>query len=169
MVYVYSLCRLEVIAQFPLFLLVEDAIFYWCHRLFHLPFFYKHFHKLHHRYYQPFGFATEYFHPIEYLFSSAIPTFIGPFLLKSHVITFWIWLAIRLLEGIDGHSGYDFWFVPFRYFPFRPGANVHDYHHSHNVGNYGSFFIFWDRICGTDMSYRDYKEREGKQKKMMSS
>ena len=84
----------------------------------------------------------------------------GPLLLKSHIMTFWIWLVIRLSEAVDGHCGYDFWFVPFRYFPFRPGANVHDYHHSHNVGNYGSFFIFWDRICGTDVSYQEYQKRE---------
>ena len=57
---------------------------------------------------------------------------------------------------MDGHSGYDLWFMPFRYFPFRPGAQVHNYHHSHNIGNYGSFFCIWDKICGTDMSYKAY-------------
>ena len=94
---------------------------------------------------------------MEYLFANSLPLFLGPFLLRSHIKTFWIWLVIRLTEGVDGHSGYDFWFMPFRYFPFRPGANVHDYHHSHNMGNYGSFFTFWDKICGTDLSYADYQ------------
>lgn len=158
--YCMHLPRLEVCAQLPLFFLAEDAVFYWLHRLFHLPFLYKRFHKFHHRYYQPVGLTAEYFHTFEYLFAISIPNFIGPLLLKSHIVTFWIWLVIRLSEAVDGHCGYDFWFVPFRYFPFRPGANVHDYHHSHNVGNYGSFFIFWDRICGTDVTYQEYQKRE---------
>ena len=148
-----------MVLQIAIFFVIEDAGFYWTHRLLHLPFFYKRLHKFHHRYHQPIGIAAEYSHPLEYMLSNSIPLFIGPFLFKSHIITFWTWVVIRLSEAVDGHCGYDFWFVPFRYFPFRPGANVHDYHHSHNVGNYASFFTFWDWICGTDMSYRDYQER----------
>lgn len=114
---------------------------------------------MHHQYKQPDCWAVEYAHFLEYALVNAPALFLGPMLLRSHIQTFWVWLVIRLLEGIDGHCGYDFWFSPFRYFPFRPGANVHDYHHSHNVGNYGSFFTFWDSICGTDLSYQDYRMR----------
>lgn len=146
----------------PLFLLIEDFSFYWLHRALHTPFFYKHIHKLHHQYKHPNSWAVEYAHPLEYAFVNALGLFLGPLLLRPHIRTFWLWNVVRLLEGIDGHCGYDFWFSPFRYFPFRPGANVHDYHHSHNVGNYGSFFVFWDRICGTDMSFLDYKTRQAK-------
>jgi len=38
------------------------------------------------------------------------------------------------------------------------GPDRHDFHHSHNVGNFGSFFIFWDWICGTDYKYRAWIE-----------
>lgn len=145
-----------------MFLLIEDFSFYWQHRALHTPFLYKHIHKLHHQYKDPDAWAVEYAHVLEYAVTNASSVFLGPLLLRSHMKTLWIWLVVRLLEGIDGHCGYDFWFSPFRYFPFRPGANVHDYHHSHNVGNYGSFFTFWDTICGTDMSYRDYQMRKNK-------
>lgn len=104
----------------------------------------------------------EYAHSFEYTFVNALGIFLGAILLRSHVWTFWIWLVIRTLEGVDGHCGYDFWFSPFRYFPFRPGANVHDFHHSHNVGNYGSFFTFWDTLCGTDLCYKDYEAKRKK-------
>ena len=33
-------------------------------------------------------------------------------------------------------------------------ARAHDFHHSHNAGNYGGFFMFWDWACGTDAAYR---------------
>ena len=145
-----------MLAQISLFLLIEDAMFYWFHRLMHTPFLYKHFHKFHHNYHKPVAIAVEYFHPLE----SVVPIFTGPILLKCHVVTLWVWVVLRIWEGVDGHCGYDFWFVPFRYFPFRPGANVHDYHHSHNVGNYGSFFVFWDWICETDLSYVDYQAKK---------
>lgn len=120
---------------------------------------------MHHEYKQPHSWAVEYSHPVEYVLANSIGIFLGAILLSSHIHTFYIWIAIRTAEGVDGHSGYDFWFSPFRYFPFRPGANVHDYHHSHNVGNYGSFFVFWDTICGTNMSNKDYVAMETKAKK----
>ena len=149
-----------MVVQLPLFMVIEDTWFYWAHRLLHTPFFYKHIHKMHHEYKQPHSWAVEYSHPIEYVLANSIGIFLGAMLLRSHIHTFYIWIVIRTAEGVDGHCGYDFWFSPFRYFPFRPGSNVHDYHHSHNVGNYGSLFNFWDSICGTDMSYNDYVQRK---------
>lgn len=126
------------------------------HRLLHTRLLYKPIHKFHHRYHVPIGFAVEYTHPVELFLANTVPLFLGPLLFRAHVKTLWLWLAVRLVEGVDGHSGYDFWFMPYRYFPFRPGAAVHNFHHSHNTGNYGSFFLFWDVICGTDRPYRDH-------------
>ena len=145
-------------------MLIEDTLFYWLHRLFHTPFLYKHFHKVHHRYYNPTSLVSYYFHPVDLLVGVSIPTFTGPMLLKSHIYTLWLWIGVRMLEGVDGHCGYDFWFMPFRYFPFRPGAGVHYYHHTHSCGNYGSLFRFWDWLCGTDLKYKEYLQRSAKEK-----
>ncbi len=146
-----------MLLQFPVFFIMEDALFYWTHRvLHHFPFLYKHYHKLHHSYHHPISLAAEYTHSFDYFLTGSIPTFAGPLLMQSHVYTYYLWLAIRLVESQDGHSGYDLWFMPFRYFPFRPGAQVHDYHHSHNKGNYGSLSTFWDWLCGTDQSYKEF-------------
>jgi sterol desaturase/sphingolipid hydroxylase (fatty acid hydroxylase superfamily) len=59
----------------------------------------------------------------------------------AHLTTIWLWFFIRLLETLDAHSGYRFPFSPFAWFPnLINGADRHDYHHSHVVGNFGSFF-----------------------------
>jgi lathosterol oxidase len=41
---------------------------YWNHRLFHVPFFYKNFHKLHHSYKAPTAFSVTAIHPVECAF-----------------------------------------------------------------------------------------------------
>lgn len=35
------------------------------HRMLHIPFLYKHFHKLHHTYKQPTAFSVTALHPVE--------------------------------------------------------------------------------------------------------
>lgn len=57
-----------------------------------------------------------------------------------HIATLQLWLMLRIGETIDGHCGYEFSWSPFRLLPFSNSAESHNYHHSHNVGNYGSFF-----------------------------
>lgn len=67
--------------------------------------------------------------------------------------TILMWIAIRVTETIDGHSGYEFSWSPYRLMPFSGSASFHHYHHTHNIGNYGSFFTLWDTLCGTSTSY----------------
>ena len=96
--------------------------------------------------------ASEYAHPIEALFSNILPAVAGYKALTSqvHMATVAMWISLRVLESVEGHSGYEFPFSPFRVFPFSGSSTFHNYHHSHNIGNYGSLFNFWDTICGTN-------------------
>lgn len=41
-----------------------------------------------------------------------------------------------------------------------PISRKHDYHHSHNIGNFGTLGIM-DFIYGTDKHWRAYKARRG--------
>ena len=148
-----------IFLQYIAYIIIDDFVFYWVHRLMHVPFFYRHFHKTHHSFKRNNAIAGEYFHPIDYILSGTLPTLLGTLIIRPHILVVWSWLAIRIWEACDGHSGYDLVFVPFRYFPFRPGAQVHDFHHSQNVGNYGSMTVFWDWLCGTDLKYKDYCAR----------
>lgn len=146
---------LEMAAQITFFMLVEDTVFFWSHKTLHHPAIYRYIHKQHHEYKTTIGIASEYSHPLEYFFGNIIPTAMGPKLLGSscHLYTFIAWIALRTGETIDGHCGYDFSWSPYRLLPFSGGAQYHDYHHSHNVGNYSSFFTFWDTFCGTNKHY----------------
>ena len=103
------------------FLFMEDFYQYFAHRLLHWGILYKKIHKQHHEYSAPFGLASQYAHPLETLFLG-IGFFVGPLIWVSvtkdlHVITMAFWLAIRLLQVVDAHSGYDFPWVIF-HFPF---------------------------------------------------
>jgi sterol desaturase/sphingolipid hydroxylase (fatty acid hydroxylase superfamily) len=39
-------------------------------------------------------------------------------------------------------------------------AEYHNFHHSHNIGNYSSFFSVWDTVFGTNKHYFEYKNRK---------
>ncbi len=92
--------------------------------------------------------AFEYAHPAEALLVNGLPLFLAFYLVNFHISQLLLFLALRLWETIDAHSGYDFPFSPWRYLT---GAVNHDLHHSANLGNYG-MFPFWDWICGTRTS-----------------
>ena len=97
---------------------------------------------------------------------AAIPGSVGYILLGKHVhfCTYLIWVIIRILETVDGHCGYEFSWSPYRLIPFSTSASYHDFHHSHNVGNYSSFFSFWDTVYGQNNAYNKHMEEIRKTK-----
>jgi sterol desaturase/sphingolipid hydroxylase (fatty acid hydroxylase superfamily) len=110
---------------------------------------------MHHEYAHTVGIASQYTHPVEYLLGNVLPTAMGTLILgpRMHLVSVFGWYALRIGESIDGHSGYEFSFSPYRLIPFSASASYHDYHHSHNVGNYGSFFQIWDTVFGTNRDF----------------
>ena len=147
----------EILRDFIVFIAINDTLFYWAHRMLHHKYIYKYIHKHHHRFKVNIGIAAEFAHPVEDVLANLLPTLLGAFVMKSHPLTFWLWLVIRLFETVDAHSGYSFPFSPFHIFYWQGGSERHDFHHSHNIGCYGSFTIFWDWICGTDKAFNDFK------------
>lgn len=151
----------NILCQIVIFMVVTDALFYWTHRLFHHRLIYKHVHKKHHEFKVSYGIAAEYAHPLETTISNIMPTLIAPILMGSHMYVLWFWLVLRETETIEAHCGYNFPYAPWRLLLQLGGpTDRHDFHHSHNVGNYGAFFPFWDWICGTDVSYKSYKQKQ---------
>lgn len=53
--------------QWPVIYIYEDYLTYWMHRIYHWPWLYINFHKLHHKYKQPTAFSVTAIHPIEIL------------------------------------------------------------------------------------------------------
>ncbi|GJN37938.1 hypothetical protein PR202_gb26939 [Eleusine coracana subsp. coracana] len=147
----------EVAAQLVLYLLVEDYLGYWFHRLLHTEWGYNKFHHVHHEYTAPMGFAAAHSHWIELLILG-FPTFAGPAMVPCHMTTFWLWFIIRGVVAIDTHNGFNFPFSASRFIPFYGGAEFHDYHHyvgrqSHS--NFAPVFTFCDYIYGTQ-NVRNY-------------
>ncbi len=157
---------LTVLRDFVVFIAINDTLFYWVHRALHHKSIYKYIHKKHHEPKAPIGIFSKYAHPVEDLLVNILPTILGPFLIGTHCYVFWLWLAIRLFETVDAHSGYSFPYNPYHMFPFQGGADRHDFHHSHNVGCFGSFTIFWDWITGTDKQFLEfYAKKQAESKK----
>ena len=77
-------------------------------------------------------------HPLEFITSGLIPSFSGLILLgdQVHLFTIMVWGFIRLIESVDGHSGYEFPWLIFRLLPFGCDATYHNFHHTKNVGNF---------------------------------
>ncbi|KIJ47897.1 hypothetical protein M422DRAFT_74794 [Sphaerobolus stellatus SS14] len=153
----------EFVPQVIFFFFFEDAFHYFAHQLLHYGPFYKHIHKLHHKYSAPFGLAAEFAHPIE-VFILGTGTLAGPFLYVAifkqlHIATVYVWVILRLCQAIDAHSGYDFPWSLQHIFPLWSGADHHDFHHMAFVNNYSTSFRYLDYLFGTDNKYRAYKEK----------
>ncbi len=130
---------------------VEDAFFYTTHRTLHaVPFLYKHVHKVHHAWHETLSVAAESTHVVEFVLGNALPVIAGPLLLgRIHAYTLLQWVALRVWETVDGHSGYSLPWVPFRVLPGANTAADHDAHHLTNTGNFGSTLWVWDWVFGT--------------------
>ncbi|ETV70547.1 hypothetical protein H257_13933 [Aphanomyces astaci] len=142
-----------ILYELVMFVLVEDATFYWVHRALHWKKVYKYVHKVHHEFTAPFGLTAVYTHPVEEL-ATILATLAGPLIFGSHILCLWVWLVLRTIETIDSHSGYDFPFTLGHFFPLLSGPARHDYHHEKFDCNYGSTLAFWDWFCGTDKAFR---------------
>ena len=103
--------------------------------------------------------SAVYAHPIEYLFGNAFPSISSLLILKSkmHIITTGGFIFFRFIESHETHSGIEFPYSIFAFYPFHTGSKYHDFHHLKNIGNYGSFTSIWDTIFGTNIVYLNEK------------
>lgn len=155
----------ETITQIGFFMFVESFWTYSIHRLFHEPWFYKRIHKKHHEFNISIASANEYTHPLEFIFLNSFGLAVGPFLYgqyRVHLITWYFWITLRVLITHDSHSGYQFPWNPLHLIPFGTTAEHHYFHHTHNVGNYSSFFTVLETILGTDQPYIEYVRKREK-------
>ncbi|XP_001636066.2 delta(7)-sterol 5(6)-desaturase erg32 [Nematostella vectensis] len=132
------------IMSIPLLFFYQDAAAYYYHRMLHWPFFYKNFHKWHHRYKAPTAFSATAMHPVEFLvfqFFIVIPAFVVP-------INAGVFVGILLYlyyYGMKDHSGINrpaLW-------PWQPPTLFHDDHHKYFHVNFGFNSLIFDKFHNT--------------------
>ncbi len=130
--------------SFVLALFAIDAGLYYSHRLLHNRFFFRHVHRIHHRYVAPTIFTTTAMHPIEFLtftFFLALPAFVIP----MHASVYIAVIGYTYLIGMIDHAG-----IRVRWkLPLHSDNRFHDEHHLYFHCNYGHHTALFDRLHGT--------------------
>jgi sterol desaturase/sphingolipid hydroxylase (fatty acid hydroxylase superfamily) len=67
----------EIIRDFAISITVREILFYYTHRLGHIPALYKRIHKIHHKFSAPIAPSAEYAHPVEHLVANVLPIIAG--------------------------------------------------------------------------------------------
>ena len=135
-----------------IYLLLHDAWFYWTHRLMHVPRIYKRVHAVHHASRDPTAWTAMSFHPFESVSGAVlIPTLC--LIIPIHYTALLVVLTVMTVMGVTNHMG---WEIFPRSLVAGPAgkwlitASHHHRHHEKYLCNFGLYFRFWDRLCGTD-------------------
>lgn len=135
-----------------MYLIAHDAWFYWTHRLMHHPWWFRRMHAVHHASRPPTAWAAMSFHPWEAL-SGAIVIPLLVIAVPIHIGALAVVLLIMTVMGVSNHVGWEMfpkWVVEGRLGRWLITATHHQRHHDEYRGNYGLYFRFWDKACGTD-------------------
>lgn len=145
-----------------LYLAAQDAWFYWTHRAMHHRRVFPVAHAVHHASKRPTAWTAMSFHPIESL-TGAIVVPVLAFCIPIHLSMIGVVLLVATVQGVTNHLGWEIY--PRRLVHSRLGnwlitASHHEKHHEDYRCNYGLYFRFWDRVCGTDRGLSRRIERE---------
>lgn len=130
-------------------LAVSETLIYWIHRGLHQRFFYRTLHKSHHQFRVPTPLASLAFNPLD-SFAQAAPHHLCAFLFPLNGWVYHGYVAMVMVWAVLIHDR--ICFVPFG---IVNHTGCHTAHHWYNKFNFGQFFTFWDRLCGT---YKDPRE-----------
>lgn len=154
------------VLAFLLMVLIHDTYFYWTHRLIHHPKLFRIIHRVHHKSTNPSPWAAYAFHPSEAVINSGVFVVIL-FTIPVHGFHLFLFFVLSLVYNVYGHLGYELYPRGFSRHWLGRWINTsvnHNLHHKHFNGNYGFYFLFWDRWMGTIREDCDdrYEEVTGK-------
>jgi len=141
------------------FVLFDDCVFSWCHRALHTKTLYRRFHLTHHRSVDVNPLTAFSFHPLE-AFVNSWPGLILGLTVDAPFAAFSWFAWASLLDNLLGHNGFEWaprWWHRVPFIGSKAPSMHHNLHHEKVRGNYGLYFTFWDRWCGTE--FADYDER----------
>lgn len=111
--------------KLPFVFLIEEILFYYIHRLLHLPVFYQSIHCVHHMVIYPQITATYFSHPIEHCLLNILPVILAPLIMNLSLMVTIVWVFIATANSLVAHMGY------------KGLSEGHDLHHVRGYGNYG--------------------------------
>ena len=134
-----------------LMLLIHDTYFYWTHRAMHHPAIFKWMHRVHHLSVNPSPWAAYAFHPLESVVEAGVMVLIV-LVIPAHPAAIGLFLLVMIFYNVYGHLGYELY--PRGFSTTRVGKWIntsvsHNEHHQFFQGNYGLYFLWWDRWMGT--------------------
>jgi sterol desaturase/sphingolipid hydroxylase (fatty acid hydroxylase superfamily) len=144
-------------------LIIGDGFFYIAHRILHTGMFYK-YHKDHHSYINLTVHSRLESSLVDYLAETICYGIISLGLfelcgIKTHLVTYIIFLFTGMCIDILDHSGYQFPVSPFHiYLPLNEllfGTSIHKYHeihHNKTRGNYASVSLIYDWCFNTRLT-----------------
>lgn len=146
------------IAMYAAMLFIHDTYFYWIHRLMHRPRLYRYIHLVHHKSTNPSPWTAYAFHPLEAILEVGILPLLA-FTLPIHREALGWFFLFQIVYNIYGHLGYELY--PRNFHKTWIGRYVntsvaHNLHHKKFTGNFGLYFLIWDRLLGTVRT--DYDE-----------
>ena len=138
-----------------LYLFVQDSWFYWGHRAMHWPRLFRIAHAVHHHSRPPTAWTAMSFHPIESI-TGAIVVPVLVFIIPIHIAMLGGVFAVATVMGVTNHMGWEMFPRRIVHSPLGNWvitASHHERHHEDYRCNYGLYFRFWDRVCGTDRGF----------------
>lgn len=139
--------------------------FYWAHRLLHVPFFYKHFHSLHHKNINIGPWSGLSMHPVEHFIY--LTTLCIHWVIASHPVHLIFHVIYQGPGAAMSHTGYEDLLVKDKR-RLALGTFYHTLHHRYFECNYGNQEMPWDRWFGTfhDGSEQATIQTRARKKKM---
>lgn len=145
--------------SFFLLIIMHDTYFYWAHRFMHHPRVFKFFHHVHHQSTNPSPWASFAFQPTEAIVEAGIFV-IFAFTIPVHIYVLVAFLFFMTAYNVYGHLGWELYPKGFEKNILGRWINTsisHNLHHQYFKGNYGLYFMFWDKWMGTVSANYDTK------------
>lgn len=139
------------VAIYPVMFLMHDTYFYWTHRLMHHPRLFRYFHLVHHQSTNPSPWAAYSFHPLEAIIEVGIFA-VFLFTIPVHTTHIILFFLLSIMYNVYGHLGWELYPKGFNKTMIGRWINTsvsHNQHHKYFKGNYGLYFLFWDRWMNT--------------------
>ena len=147
-------------ASLLVYLLLHDSWFYWTHRIMHRPAVYKRMHAVHHASRNPTAWTAMSFHPWESITGAVlVPALV--LMIPIHYAVLLMVLLVMTIMGVTNHMGWELfpqWLVRGPFGRWLITASHHQRHHEKYLCNFGLYFRFWDRLCGTDRGLGEFSD-----------